>query len=111
MVEPGGKDTPKTRGSNEKSLAVTLVTERAVAATVVAGTGGAATGPIVPFKANTHSVSPRGKSSWKLPPDDTATYCWPSTSYVTAGALAPAPVWNCHSICPDLASRASKLPL
>src|SRR5437667_7316992 len=28
-----------------------------------------------------------------------------------AGALTPAPVWNCHNHWPELASRASKLPL
>ena len=48
-------------------------------ATCVVGAAGAATGPIVPFKENTHNVSPRGKSSWKLPPDATATYCCPLT--------------------------------
>jgi hypothetical protein len=80
MVVPGRTATPNTPGSKAKSLTVTLDTDRAVAGTTDAGSGGAAAGPRVPFNENTHSVSPRAKSNWKLPPEAIATYCWPSTS-------------------------------
>src|ERR1051326_6335527 len=54
MVVPGGTATPNTPGLKSKSSTVTLLTERAVAATCAAGAGGAATGPIVPFSEKTH---------------------------------------------------------
>src|SRR5438067_8396874 len=49
IVVPGGTATPKVPGLKSKSSIVTLVTERAVAPTWVAGAGGAALGPMVPF--------------------------------------------------------------
>src|SRR5216683_2360741 len=79
IVVPGGTDTPKTPGLKSKSSTVTFVTERAVGATCVAGAAGAGAGPSEPWSEKTHSVSPRGKSSWKLPPEASATYCCPST--------------------------------
>src|SRR5437868_12238021 len=71
IVVPGGTATPKTPGLKSKSSTTTVLTDRAVAATCAEGAGGAGAGPRVPFRAKTHSVSPRGKSSWKLPPEAT----------------------------------------
>ena len=73
---------------------------------------GAATGPMVPLVANTHSFSKgRGLKAREFPPEATATYCRPFTEYVIAGALTPAPVWKCNLLSPVAASNASKLPL
>src|SRR5690242_20542707 len=65
MIEPG---------TNPKSTMLTWLTASDEAETSELGGGGALAGPIVPFSEKTQSVSPRGKSSWKLPPEATATY-------------------------------------
>ena len=45
-----------------------------------------------------------------LPPDAIATCCRPFTRYVMGEALHSWPVSKCHSVFPDLASTAAKLP-
>src|SRR6266851_4752695 len=46
-----------------------------------------------------------------LPPAATATYCRPSSSYVTGGAFTPAPQLNCQSRAPVRVWKALKSPL
>src|SRR5439155_3097056 len=59
----------------------------------------------------TNTLLPRLKSICVFPPAPTATYCLPSTMYVTGGAFTPAPHWYVQSTLPDRASYALKRPL
>src|SRR3712207_5033459 len=77
-VVPGG--TMIVPGEKAKSTICTLLTETALAWTSELGGGGAGTGSSVPSSEKTQRLSPRGKLSWKLPPEATATYCLPSIS-------------------------------
>src|SRR5215471_6821019 len=80
-------------------------------ATFVSGALGAATEPTVPFSENVHTASPSGVvTPPRLPPVATVTYCVPSTEYVIGGAPTPQPVWKVHSVSPELASSATRLP-
>src|SRR5215472_10049915 len=76
----------------------------------LAGGGGGHSGPSCPFSAKAQTASPKELPCSTLPPVAIGMNCSPSTSYTTAGASAPKPVWKLHSLSPVLASTATKLP-